>query len=70
MQQLIMDTNPHRFQKEVNALMMDGWKVVPGTMYGVSLPKVAGINVPERFIIEGLTFIQVYSVVLENEEAR
>ena len=70
MQQMLMDSNPHRFKREVNELLMDGWKVVPGTMHCASLPKVAGLNVPDRFVIEGLTFLQVYSVTLENDDVR
>lgn len=70
MQQLVMRAGHKNFCDEVNALLLDGWKVVPGTMYVVSLPKVATEHTPPAYVLGGLTFVQVHSVVLENENVR
>lgn len=64
MQQLVSHWCPHRFSNEVNALLMDGWRIVPGTMYVK--------HNPQRSLKPGdKPKTEVYfAVVLENEGVR
>lgn len=71
MQQILIDRDPRRFAEEVNALLMDGWTVVVGTMTVDGVRAVAGPQCPSQWRLQdGSTFERWFSVVLENHGVR
>lgn len=71
MQQALMDYRGDRFMDNLNALMMDGWRIVPGTFYATSVEQQASANVPDRFrTARGTCFDKVFVVCLQNDEVR
>ena len=64
MQQLVSHWCPWSFSVEVNALLMDGWKIVPGTMYVKHCPNksLRPGELPERETY--------YAVAVENWDVR
>ena len=71
MQQLIMRNSQKNFHEEVNALLMDGWRIVPGTLYATTIEK-AGTPDPQCWyrLPDGRSLQPVFCVVVENDEVR
>lgn len=71
MQQLIVEHSRARFTREVNDLLMDGWRVVPGTTVIVGLEMIAFPDQPARYALaDGTTRVVQYSIVLERDDVR
>lgn len=69
MQQALIGNNLNHFESELNHHLMNGWRVVPGTMYVGSQRLAATKTTPEWFrLADGSTFYKVFFVVLENDE--
>lgn len=70
MQQLILMNQRDDFLKEVNGLLMDGWKVVPGTLVIGTMRVGALPTTPKHFVLpDGTTIFKNFSVVVENPDA-
>lgn len=70
-QQIVMEMRPQIFADEVNKLLLDGWRVVPGTFQVASVEGTAGPNENPQFVTNrGTTFRREFFVVLELEQER
>lgn len=70
MQQALMDFRSDRFMTNLNALLMDGWTIVPGSFYATSVEQ-ASVNVPERLRTpHGTFFDKVFFVCVQNDEVQ
>ena len=69
MQQLVVQTSQFHFLREVNELLMDGWRVVPGTLcaYSVESPAHAKTH-PADVLPNGRALRTVFMATVENEE--
>ncbi len=64
-----MNDRQDMFEQDVNALLMDGWRVVPGTFAVCSFEQAA--NATHRFQTPaGTTFRNKFFITLERTEAR
>lgn len=71
MQQIVVENSRQRFVEEVNALLMDGWRVIPGTTLIAGLEMVAYPDQPSRYTLpNGTTRVVQYSIVLERDDVR
>lgn len=67
-QQIVMNSSPRFFREEVNGLLLDGWRVVPGTYYHTRVLGMADERTPKHFIDEeGYTWRDHYFIALERE---
>jgi len=69
MQQVLSHNHQRAFFTELNALLMEGWTVVPGTMYVTSfsyLPPVGDFAV--RRLSDGSSVRQIFTVVVYRDD--
>lgn len=70
LQQAMAGVRLGEFLQEVNALLLDGWRVVPGTYYHTRVPTIARDNTPAIWVTaNGTTYRDHYFIVLEREES-
>jgi hypothetical protein len=68
-QQALSNGGRDKFFAELNALLLDGWRAVPGTFNHTRVPGVPTANTPARFINEhGVMFEPFFFIVIEREE--
>ena len=60
MQQALMDYDPRRFLDNLNAVLMDGWTIVPGSWGCGSVDQVPGPAVPAKYVFPNGRAIQRY----------
>lgn len=69
MQQAIVSNSYIEFNRELNAVFMDGWKVVPGTFYINSVAIAPARHTRPEFILpDGTTRKFVYAVAVDDGE--
>ncbi len=69
LQQVVTMTGCRRFLEEINGLLMDGWRIVPGSYYHTRVPAVPRADTPTRFISrDGVTFEDSYFIAIERDE--
>lgn len=69
MQQMLMLQSQRIFDQEINHLMMDGWRIVPGTFSASSHRVVAGPNDDPRYVLpDGTTYRSLLAAVLERDD--
>jgi hypothetical protein len=68
-QQIVMVGGKKPFAEEVNALLMDGWKVVPGTFAIAIIEQVSRPDFPHACVTpRGTVMLQQHFIVLERTE--
>lgn len=68
-QQLVTHSSLLGFTAEVNKMMADGWKIVPGSFYAGSLKAAPGPRTPPEQVTHiGVRFMFVYFAVLEHHD--
>lgn len=68
-QKLVTHVSLHGMYQEVNGLLAEGWRVVPGSIYAVSLRAVPGPNSPpEQISPNGVRYVFNYFAVLERQD--
>lgn len=71
MQQLVVQSSQFHFAREVNELLMDGWRVVPGTAFSGSVEIVPRERThPGDILPNGRALRPVYMVAVEREDVR
>jgi len=71
MQQVVVSNYQRQFYEELNALLMDSWRVVPNTMFATTMEIAADIHTPQKYILpNGKTVKQLFSIVIERDDVR
>lgn len=71
MRQMLLENSQFHFCRQVNELLADGWRVVPGTMFCGSLEFAPRERThPGDILPNGRALRSVYAVVLENDDVR
>jgi hypothetical protein len=69
MQVALIKNRRQEFENELNALLLDGWRVVPGTFAIVSVEVVAHPNCPPHMVSPGgTTFDRTHFITLERHD--
>lgn len=69
-QQIVLKGRQDEFEAEVNRLLLDGWRVVPGTFAVGTVEQVAAENAPPKYVtVGGTSFWSRYFITLELGEA-
>lgn len=68
-QQIVIHISTNYFLNEVNGLLLDGWRVVPGTFSCSTNRVLADTRVPQQYVDQdGCCWRQTLFVVLEMDE--
>lgn len=70
-QQIFTASGRETFEREVNKMLMDGWKVVPGTWNVASIERIANDDTPRQMVgPRGTCFLPTYFITLERTERK
>jgi hypothetical protein len=68
-QAVVMNSSSRFFREEVNGLLLDGWRVVPGTYYHTRVLGLADERTPRHFVDEdGCTWRDHFFIAIERDE--
>lgn len=68
-QQIVIEGRRDVFTEKVNALLMDGWRVVPGTYATHTVEKVADSLTPPHLVTPaGTVFLPFFFIAIERTE--
>jgi hypothetical protein len=68
MQQAIMNADPRKFLDELNAVLLDGWEIVPGSWGASALQQVQPAdNMRSKYTLpDGTTYVKFFFCVVHD----